>query len=135
MVEILLFLAIHCGFLFSRDRFRFVDSAVHESFGGDAYVVLESRHLRLQFTRDRAQLLLTFQPVSGKASEWFSLGLLRGLLLGDRGGSEVLNDEWAMFLRDSIGELEARLSDPQQAKATVEGLRREARARAKELFG
>jgi hypothetical protein len=134
MVEILLYLAGHCAFLFRPRWFRFVDSRVDESFGGDAYVVLESTTLRLRFTRDRGQLLLSFQPIEGRASEWFSPGVLRSLLVGDRGGSEVLNEEWAAFLVTSLDELERRLNGPQR-EATLQGLGLAAKSRAKELFG
>jgi hypothetical protein len=135
MVQILQYLARHCAFLFRPGGFRFVDSRVDESFGGDAMIVLESSTTRLRFTWDRAQLLLTFQPITGKPGEWFSLGLLRGLLLGDRGGSEILDEEWADFFRSSLGELETRLSDPQRADELINGLRTQAKLRAKELFG
>jgi hypothetical protein len=135
MVQILLYLATQCAFLFRPGGFRFVDSRVDESFGGDAMVVLESSTTRLRFTRDRAQLLMTFQPITGKPKEWFSLGLLRGLLTGDRGGTEVLDEVWADFLRSSLGELEARLADPQRADELIKGLRIQGKLRAKELFG
>lgn len=134
MVEILLYLARHCSFLFRPGWFRFVDSRVDKSFGGDAYVVLESTTLRLRFTRDRGQLILEFQPLDGRATEWFSPGLLRGLLVGDRGGSEVLNEEWAAFLATSLEELERRLRGPER-DATLHALRQQARLRAKQLFG
>jgi hypothetical protein len=134
MAEILLYLARNCTFLFRPGWLRFVDSRVDESFGGDAYVVLESTTLRLRFTRDRGQLLLSFQAIEGRASEWFSPGLLRSLLMGDRGGSEVLNEEWAAFLGTSLDELERRLNGPQR-EATLQGLHQAAKSRAKELFG
>lgn len=135
MVQILLYLATHCAFLFRPGSFRFVDSRVDESFGGDAMVVLVSSTTRLRFTRDRAQLLMTFQPITGKPAEWFSLGLLRGLLTGDRGGSEVLDEVWADFLQSSLGELESRLADPREADELIKGLRIQGKLRAKELFG
>jgi hypothetical protein len=134
MVEILLYLVGHCSFLFRPGWFRFVDSRVGESFAGDAYVVLESSTLRLRFTRDRGQLILEFQPVDGRASEWFSPGLLRGLLVGDRGGSELLNEDWATFLATSVEEFERRIGGPER-DATLQALRKQARSRAKELFG
>lgn len=135
MVEILLYLATYCAFLFHPDGFRFVDSRVDESFGGDAMVILESTALRLYFTRDRGQLLLEFQPLHGRPAERFSLGLLQGVLVGDRGGSEVLDEKWAMFLGASLNELERRLSDPESADTIIHELRKQARLRAKEIFG
>jgi hypothetical protein len=134
MTEILRYLADHCAFLFRPGWFRFVDSRVDESFGGDAGVVLESRTLRLVFVRDRGQLLLEFQLINGASGEWFSPGLLRGVLLGDRGGSEVLDAQWALFLAESLDELEKRLGDPGTAQTTVDSLREQAELRAQELF-
>lgn len=134
MVQILLFLANHCAFLFRPSAYRFVDSRVDDSFGGDAMVILESTHVRLRFTWDRAQLLMEFQPAKD-CKEWFSPGLLRGFLTGDRGGPEVLDRSWAGFLETSIPELESRLADPGRARELISGLRREGRKRASELFG
>jgi hypothetical protein len=135
VIEILRFLADHCGFLFTPGRFRFVDSQVDASFGGDAIVVLESKTLRLRLTRDRGQLLIRFQPINGKPAEWFSLGPLRGLLRGDRGGTEVLDPAWAEFLHESLDFLEDRFGDPKSAQVLVRQLHDRERLRAKELFG
>jgi hypothetical protein len=137
MKEILLFLANYCSFLFRPDRYRFVDSRVDESFGGDAFVVLESKTVRLRFTRDRDQLLFEFQPAGStdNRSEWFSQGPLRGVLLGDRGGSEVLDEYWAQFLGESLGELEERFSNPESANELITALHDQERKRAKDLFG
>ena len=134
MVVILRFLAEHCGFLFGPGRFRFVDSLAESAFG-DAMVVLESGTLRLRFTHDRGQLLLEFQPIGGKRTDWFSLGLLRGVLLGDRGGSEVLDPAWASFLADSLDDLDRTLADAEKAKHLIEQLKHQAGLRAKALFG
>jgi hypothetical protein len=135
VLELLRFLVTRFGYLFEPGRYRFVDSTSGRSFGGDAMVLLESETLRLRFTRDRSQLLLEFQPIQGRKNEWFSPGLLRGLLLGDRGGSEVLSDEWASYLESALDELEVRLKNPATRDAAVAGLREQAKARAKELFG
>jgi hypothetical protein len=130
---ILRFLADYCGFLFRPDGFRFVDSVVDER--GNARVLLESAVLRLRFDRERSELTLSFQPTSGKGSKWYSPGLLRGLLLRDRGGSELLNEDWARFLETAIGELEKRLSDPESVGPTISALDEQANRRSKELFG
>lgn len=134
MREILLFLANYCSFLFRPARYRFVDSQVDESFG-NALVVLESTAVRFRFMRDRGQLFLEFQPIHGKSSEWFSLGVLRGVLTGDRGGSEALDEHWAIFLRESLGDLEGRFSNPDYIDEMIKALRKEEKKRAKELFG
>ena len=135
MVEILRFLADHCGYLFESGRFRFVDSRSSASNGGSAVALLESSTLRIRLTWGRSELLMEFQPINGKPSEWFSLGLLRGALLGDRGGSEILDAEWATFLGQSLNDLERRLADPDTAADLVHELQRQARLRAKALFG
>jgi hypothetical protein len=134
MAELLIFLATKCAFLFNPDGYRFVDSRIGRS-RGDATVVLESSVLRMEFFRDRGQLLLRFQPVAGPPRDWYSLGLVQGLVTGVRPKSEVLSDEWAEFLGKHLPELEARFGDPQQAHVIVDGLREQATLRAKELFG
>lgn len=134
MSAILRFLADNCGFLFRSDRFRFVGSRA-ESAPGDALVVLESNLVRLRMTNDREQLFLDFQPVRGKKSDWYSLGLLRGVLKGDRGGSEALDATWAEFLSDSLDDLEQALGDPAQSEAFLRQLKDQERLRAKALFG
>lgn len=131
---LLIFIATHFAYLFKPPGYRIVDSDVSESFG-NALVVLESDTLRLRFTRDKSQLLMEFQPIDGRKNEWFSQGLLKGLLTGDRGGSEVLTPEWAGFLEEGLPELALRLAEPESRDTAVGGLRQQARLRAKELFG
>lgn len=134
MPELLIFIATHFAYLFRPPGYRIVDSEVSESFG-NALLVLESDQLRVRFTRDRSQLLMEFQALTGRRNEWFSQGLLKGLLTGDRGGSEVLTPEWASFLEEGLPALEARLANPASRNATLDGLRQQARRRAKEIFG
>ena len=136
MVHLLLFIATECAFLFERGRFRFTDSGVATSFGGDAYVVLESNETRLRFVRDRSQMMCDFQPIrGGHAGDWFGLGPLRGVLLGDQGGSEVLDARWAAFLGSALDDLEASFSTAAGRQALVRELKRQERRRAQDLFG
>lgn len=132
MKELLRFLADHLSFLFDQDSFKIEDSL--SGSGGRAMVALVSPHLRIRVTRDRGEMLLAFQPIRGNDGEWFSLGLLRGVLTGERGGSEVLDSEWALFLEGSLDVVNARLSDPMQADELVDQLRRQAGLRAEERF-
>ena len=134
MPELLLYLATYCAFLFDPPGYRIVDSETSKSFG-NAMLVLESQTIRLRFTRDKSQLLVEFQALDGRRSEWFSPGLLKGLLTGATGGSEVLTPEWAHFLQEGLPILEMRLADPSQYGATLDGLRQQARLRSRELFG
>jgi hypothetical protein len=97
-------------------------------------VVLEARALRLRYTWDRGQLLLSVQHMRGKPQDWFSLGLLRGVLLGDRGGSGVLSPEWALSFSINSGSLRRVSMTSNGAEETLAGLRTQARRRAKDLF-
>lgn len=132
--ELLKFLATHCSFLVTNPQYKIVDSSTSDSFG-NALLVMESGTLRLRFTRDRGRLLMEFQAMDGRPSEWFSPGLLRGLITGDRGGSEVLNPGWAEFLESALPELESRVSDPSSRDTTLMQLRSQAQQRAHDLFG
>lgn len=134
VAELLVFIATYCAYLFDQLGYRIVNSQATGG-SGNALLVLESKQLRLQFTRDRGQFLMEFQPISGSRQEWFSQGLLKGMLQGHRGGSEVLTPDWAGFLKGALPELERLLADPERHEATVAALRQQARLRAKELFG
>lgn len=134
MTELLRFLADHCGFLFDAGRFRFVDSSA-ESQHGAAMVLLESTLVRFRFVFEKGQVLFEFQPKSKPSREWFSQGLLRGVRLGDRGASEVMDAEWALFLAENIDFLEWSLVDADRADELVSQLKDQARLRAKALFG
>lgn len=135
MIQILRYLIEHCEFLFEPGRYRFVDSLVAPSFGGDAYVVLTSDTLRLQFVLDRGELSLDFQPVSYKIdSVWFSVDLIQRLLTGERQDTAELTAETGAFLRENLDEIEGRFA-PANVDATVTALDRLKAVRAKELFG
>jgi hypothetical protein len=134
MTEILAFLANHCGFMFRPHWFRIVESEVDESFGGNAVVVLESNVLRIQITNDRGTLAMEFQPLGETTGTWYSPGLLKGLLEGNRGGSERLDADWAAFLEHGLEELESRLVDAKARADTIAGLKDQARRRANDLF-
>jgi hypothetical protein len=134
MVDLLLFIAKNFGFLFESGRFRFVDSRVDGGSRGSAMVLIESPAVRLRITNHHREMLLEFQPTRG-ADDWFSLGLLRGVLVGSRGGSEVLDAAWAQFFAQSLDQLESDLGDPRRAPMLVQKLREQAELRADALFG
>lgn len=135
MVQILLFLANHCAFLFRPDYFRFVDSRVDESFG-NAFVVLESSVIRLRLVRNRSRLAGEFQPVeAGRRDSWYTLDLLRGVLHGDRSGPYALDAAWARFLAASLPDLEDRFASEERRDHTLKELAEQGRLRAKERFG
>ncbi len=131
MTAILEFLVAHLAFLYAPGRYRFVDSLTSESFGGDAYLVLEGDALRLRFISDRGQLLLHFEPLDGKES--YSIDLLRRLLTGERQETAELSPDYAAFLERELGEIERRFRD--ERDETERALQELMRVRAKELFG
>lgn len=135
MTKILRFIIDYCSFLYAPGRFRFVDSQTSESFGGDAYLVLESDALRLRFINDRDELLLDVQPLLEKNDRtWFSIDIVQRLLTGKRQDSGLLSPEFAEFLKENLEEIENRFSGDQVTQ-TIDELRSLERRRAKELFG
>jgi hypothetical protein len=123
------------GFLWSGAKFKIVGSEVSTSNGGDALLLVESDRLRLRFACDRTQLLLDIQPRgTSSPNEWFSIDLVRRLLLGTREVSAVLDESYAAFIRDHLEEIERRFSDGNwvETRSQLHALKVK---RAKEMFG
>jgi hypothetical protein len=133
MTALLEFLIAHLAFLYAPGRYRIVDSESSESFG-NGYLVLESDALRMQMVRDRGQLFMDFEPLSGKGEDWFSIDVVRQLVTGEKQESSELSPDYAAFLERELGEIERRFS-PAELDETVRALRELERARAKEMFG
>ncbi|MET7283780.1 hypothetical protein ABZS29_36460 [Kribbella sp. NPDC005582] len=135
MTLILAFIATHMGFLWDEARFRIAGSEVSTVNGGDALLVVESDVLRLQFVRDRGQLFLDFQPVSGgAASEWFSVDLLRRLMSGQPETSGLLDEGYAAFIGQNLDTIEGLFRTERWPETRAELKALEIK-RAKELFG
>ena len=135
MTQILLFIATYMGYLWKNSRFRVAGSEVATSFGGDALLLVESEQVRLRFVSDRAQLFLDLQPASADGNdEWYSIDLVRRLLLGHREGSAVLDSSYADFLNQHLDEIEARFVGERWPETRAELKTLKVR-RAKELFG
>jgi len=134
MEEILRYLMKHCSFLYSPNRFRFVDSGSSESFG-NAFLVLEHEELRLQFVKDRDQIFLDFQPTStNRKNDWFSIDIVKQLVTGNIEPSSEMDTAKAKFLKDNLDEIE-QLFSTAKLEGTIKKLRELERARAKRLFG
>lgn len=133
MGSIISFIAEHMGYLWQGARFRIVGSEVSTSNGGDAVLVLESDILRLRFTRDKTQLFLHLQPLTGD-HKWFSIDVVRRHFTGIAERSSLLDISFAEFLRDGMEQIEQRFSSTEWP-ATRRELHRIEVARAKELFG
>ncbi len=135
MTEILRFLTDWLAFLYARGRFWFVDSGVSTSFGGDAYLVLESDAMRIRLIRDRAQLFMDFQARGDDGEmDWYSIDVVRRLLTGERQETAELSPDYARFLEEHVDEIERRFS-PAEMPATRKALKDLEKRRAKELFG
>lgn len=142
MTKILKFMIDHCSFLYAGERYgygryRFVDSRVAASFGGDAWLILESEFLRLQFVSDRDTLDLFVQGTTqrrDKVKEWYSIDVIRRMITGARDHPAELSEDDATFLYEHLEEIESHFTPPAIAD-TVETLERLERVRAKELFG
>lgn len=133
MEEILRYLMKHCSFLYSPNRFRFVDSGSSESFG-NAFLVLEHEELRLQFVKDRGQIFLDFQPTSkNHKGEWFSIDIIKQMVTGEIETSAEMDSEKAEFLKTNLDEIKLLFSTANM-EATIKKLRELERARAKRLF-
>jgi len=133
MEEILRYLMKHCSFLYSPNKFRFVDSDSSDSFG-NALLVLEHQDLRLQFIRDRGQLFLDFQPRSiNNKREWFSIDNVKQLVTGKIEPSAEMDSEKAEFLKIHLDEIE-QLFSTTNVQSTIKKLKVLERERAKRLF-
>ncbi len=135
MALIIAFIAAHMGFLWEQARFRIAGSEVTSINGGNAFLLVESDVLRLRFVCDRGQLLLDFQPVAGDTvSDWFSVDLIRRLLLGKPETSGLLDESYATFIGQHLGAIEDCFRG-ERWPATQAELKRLKVKRAKELFG
>jgi hypothetical protein len=133
MNQILLFILQHCMYLFSEYGFRFVDSLVSKSFGGDSYVVLERKELTLRFTLDRGQLFLDFRPTTGSKTRWYSIDLVIQMISGKVESSAVLSDSHAAFLKNNFRAIVDAFSDEHRS-TSIEKLKILEKARAKRMF-
>ena len=134
MTEILRFLIEHLAFLYAPDRLRFVNSRTTASFGGDAFLDLESEALRLRLVSDRGQLFMDFQAIEQHGErDWYSIDVVRELLTGEPQASAELSPDYAEFLEHHLAEIERRFAGD-ALPATASALKDLERARAKRLF-
>ena len=103
MTEILQFLAGQLSFLYSKYGFRITDSLVSDSFGGDAYLIIEGEELRIRLVRDRSQYFIEFQSTQRSQSDsWFTVDLLRGLMELPADDNAFMTNENAQFLETHL---------------------------------
>jgi hypothetical protein len=135
MDEILNFLLHQASFLYKEFGFRFVDSQVSKSFGGDAFLVLATEKLRFRLVRDRGQLFGDFQDAAySSKNEWFSIDIVRKRVTGEADYFPELNSDNAAFLRNHFGAIE-KLFDKATLVETRKQLHKLETERARKLFG
>jgi hypothetical protein len=135
MTRILGFIVDYMGFLWSGARFKIIGSEIANSNGGDALLLVESDRLRMRFVSDRTQLFLEFQPIGTPVpNEWFSIDLIRRMILGTRETSALLDESYAEFFHQHLDEIEERFSSENwtEVHSQLKALKVK---RAKELFG
>jgi hypothetical protein len=134
VIEILEFLINHLSFFIADGRYRFVDSEVSKSFGGDAYITLESKKMRWRIVRDRAQFFLEFQSAKCKNKNWYTTDILQKLMTGSSAKTAEMDPSIALFLGARIDEIESLFEDSLREK-TLKLLSEIEKKRAKERFG
>lgn len=137
MTKILQFIASHMGFLWRGARFRIIGSETSTSFGTNALLLVEGERIRLRFVNDRDQLLLQLQSVQSDPSknrEWHSVDRVRRLVQGRREESGLLDESYARFVEEYLGEIELLFS-PGEWPATRARLKALGHLVAKELSG
>jgi hypothetical protein len=135
MDEILQFLLIHASFLYKEFGFRFVDSRVSSSFGGDAWLVLANETIRFRLVRDRGQLFGDFQEATSNSNaEWFSIDIVRQHLTGESQLFSELDSNNADFLRNRLSDIQ-QLFKQEVLSDTKKSLHKLEAKRAKQLFG
>jgi hypothetical protein len=135
MDEILQFLLIHASFLYKEFGFRFVDSRVSSSFGGDAWLVLANETIRFRLVSDRNQLFGDFQPLTSDIKgEWFSVDIVRKHLTDENEYFSILDSNNADFLRARLADIQ-KLFEGETLNITKKSLHALEAKRAKHLFG
>lgn len=130
MDQILTFFLKYCSFLFTKCGCRFTDSEVSTSFGGDAWLILSAKNVRLRFVSDRGQLFLDFQSVGDQCDKsWYSIDIVRQLVNGedryhaqmDEGNAEFLKSHFAkieeLFSAESFPKVRRRLVKLEQLRS------------------
>ena len=135
MDKILRFLLKHCSFLYKEYGYKFTDSRVSDSFGGDAFLALSSDSLKVRFCLDRGQLFFDFQSKHKNGSNsWYSIDIVRQLVTKEESYFSLMDKENAIFLKRNIDKIHELFSN-QQIKETTKELNKLKRIRSKKLFG
>jgi hypothetical protein len=132
MDDILKFILAYCSFLYKDWGFKFIDSEVSKSFGGDSFLVLAINGLQVRFVRDRGQLFFDFKPDNTKV--WYSIDLMRELINEEGEFHSLMDEENAIFLRDNFKKI-LNLFSSENLSETEKRLDELKVIRSKKLFG
>ncbi len=120
MKDILEFIIAHCAFLYESAGFRFVHSVYSSTFGGSAYVVMASEHLRLRFMFDCGQLSLELQGVHERGeNHWYAIDVVEQLVTGRPVPRGELSPARARFLAEHLDAVRARFVRDELAETRI----------------
>ena len=135
MDEILEFLIKYCSEAYKKYVFKFTDSEVSSSFGGNAYIMLENDDLKLRFINDRGQLMLDFySKFDKKRDNWYSIDLIRQLISGENKYYALLDENNGKFIQNNLREILV-IFKKDAVEQTIAKLNLLRKKRAKEIFG
>lgn len=133
MKKILNFIINHCLFLFEKYGFRFIDSLYSKSFGGDAYITLESEIMKIRFTLDRGQFFIDFASSKKHKSSWYSIDLISQFITGRVELTSVIDSHYTHFFVENMAVIYDYFSE-ENVEETLNKLTKLAKERAKRLF-
>ena len=132
MKDLLIFLALHLSSLLEAGWFRITNSDARDGHGS---VLLESSATRMMFVWERSEMSVRIQPKFAPEDDWFWIGVIRRVILGEKPGVDVLDESAAAFLQSHLPAIDAAFADVNSRSELVGRLREGREARSRELFG
>ena len=135
MEKILIFLLKNLSFLYENYNFKFVDSEVSSSFGGDAYLTLESENMQVRIVNDRDQLYLEFRSIKhDKPNDWHTSDIIYQMITNQIIGTSLLDSKVASLIKDKFATI-CESFYPENAEKSVSRFKILERERSKRMFG
>lgn len=134
MDKILEYVKKHFSFLYENYKFKFIDTATSNSFGGEGVLLLSNEIIILKFINDKQQLFLDFQSVYDHKKQWYSIDLIRQLIFPEEKDHSLINKSNIKFLKENLDEILIKFSEP-HLKDVLNKLENLKDERADRLFG
>jgi hypothetical protein len=104
--KILEYLADGGSFLYEKFGCRISDSKYDGAFGGTGSVTLKNDVVEIRLWLDRDLLMVDMRGLSRRRAEsWYSIDIVKELLIGQAQETAVLNDENAVFFRTHFSDI------------------------------